>query len=526
MACGAALGLTFLIVANISTVFASPQGCWSCTTGAQAITITSSASRVAALILLSLALVTGISASTKVAANDFNLPVLGDASSGVISLQQEYELGRAWLKAFRSRVETLDDPEIQVYLEQLLYDLAEHSSLDNPRLELIIINNPTMNAFAVPGGVVGTHTGLFRFAESEDQLASVLAHELGHLSQRHFSRRVSNQRASSIGTMAGLLAGIILAATVGGDAGMAAITTTQAMAMDSALRYSRQNEQEADRVGIETLYNSGRDPKAVSEMFEQMLATTRFTGQRPPEFLLTHPLTENRVSDARSRINNYPARQYEDSPQYALIRARALIHLDRNPQNSINRFTNELNGESLSRTAASYGLALALSRAGKHDKAWQTLAPLLKEQPTNLTLQLAAVELEMASEKYEQALARTIRLEPLHKKNYALQRAKAEILLKSRDYNGSQQVLSALSRQRSEDPDVWYQLAEVSGLAGDIVAVHKARAEYFIHIGVFDQARKQLTFAKKLVGDNYQQSAILDQRLREVAVMEEKTKNL
>src|SRR5690606_26973315 len=107
-----------------------------------------------------------------------------------------------------------------------------------------------------------------------------------------------------------------------------------------------------------------RDPRAVSEMFEQMLATTRFTGQRPPEFLLTHPLTESRVSDARNRINNYPARHYPESPRYALMRARAMIHMDLNPQNSINRFSNELNGESLSKTAASYGLALALSKAG------------------------------------------------------------------------------------------------------------------------------------------------------------------
>src|SRR5690606_25354608 len=120
-------------------------------------------------------------ASPRGAANEFDLPVLGDATSRVISLQQEYDLGRAWLRAFRARVQTLDDPQLQFYLEQLLQDLAAYSSLENPRLELVVINNPTMNAFAVPGGVVGAHTGLFRFAESEDQLASVMAHELAHL---------------------------------------------------------------------------------------------------------------------------------------------------------------------------------------------------------------------------------------------------------------------------------------------------------------------------------------------------------
>lgn len=462
----------------------------------------------------------------RVFADDFGLPVLGDATSGVISLQQEHELGRAWLRAFRSRVQTLDDPQLHVYVRDLLYELSAYSSLENPELELVVINNPTMNAFAVPGGVIGVHTGLFRFAESEDQLASVLAHELAHLSQRHFARRVQSQRASSVGTMAGLLAGIILAATVGGDAGMAAITATQAAALDSQLRYSRQHEQEADRMGIDTLAKAGRDPRAVSEMFERMLAATRYTGQRPPEFLLTHPLTESRVADARNRINNYPSRHYPSSPQYAYMRARALIHIDANPQRSINRFRNELQGESLLHSASRYGLALAQSRAGLHEQAQETLAPLLENEPGNLTFQLAAVELDTASGHYERALERLDRAEKLHANHYAVQRARAEVLLKKADYTGSQAVLEGLSRRHANDPDVWFQLAEVSGLAGDIVAVHKARAEYFILIGVFDQARRQLGYAQNLVRGNFRESALIEQRLKDVAVLEERTKNL
>lgn len=480
---------------------------------------------IARLLLLSGLLLTA-PWSDRAAANDFGLPVLGDATSGVISLQQEHDLGRAWLRAFRSRVQTLDDPQLSVYVRDLLLELAAHSTLENPRLELVVINNPTMNAFAVPGGIVGVHTGLFRFAESEDQLASVLAHELAHLSQRHFARRVEGQRASSIGTMAGLLTGIILAATVGGDAGMAAITATQAAALDSQLRYSRQHEQEADRVGIETLARAGRNPRAVSEMFERMLAATRYTGRRPPEFLLTHPLTENRVADARNRINNYPTRHYPASPQYAYMRARALLHIDANAQRSINRFTNELQGESLLHSASRYGLALAQSRAGLHEEARETLAPLLEGEPRNLTFQLAAVELDTASGRYDNALEKLAEAEKLRGNQYALQRARAEILLRKADYSGSQTVLEALSRSYPEDPDVWFQLAEVSGLAGDIVTVHKARAEYFIMIGVFDQARRQLGYAEKLVRGNFRESALIEQRLKDVAVLEEKTRNL
>lgn len=461
-----------------------------------------------------------------VEANDFNLPVLGDTTSSTISPSQEYELGRAWLAAFRARVRTLDDPELQQYVENLTYELSRHSELNDHRLELIVINNPTMNAFAVPGGVIGVHTGLFRYAEDEHQLASVLAHELAHLSQRHFARSLETRKASSIGTMAGLLAGIILAATVGGDAGMAAMTATQAAALESSLRYSRQNEQEADRIGMQTLYKSGRDPSAVSAMFERMLAATRYTGRRPPEFLLTHPLTESRVADARARINNYPARQYPRRPEYDFMRARSLIWIDANAAKSVQRFRSELDGVTTSRSGASYGLALAYSRQGNHDAARKTLAPLLEEQPGNIVLQLAAVSLDINSGNYINAIERIESLESLHGNNYALQRYKAEALLKSGKYQGAERVLEKLSKQRPTDPDVWFQLAETSGLAGDIVGVHKARAEYFILIGVYDKAKDQLTYAKRLVQQDFRESAMLDARLQQVSEMMEKAKRL
>ena len=464
--------------------------------------------------------------SPAVQGDEFDLPVLGDTTSGIISRQQEYELGRAWLGAFRSRVRTLDDPELQTYLENLLYDLAEHSRLQEPRLELVIVNNPNLNAFAVPGGVVGVHTGLFRYADNEHQLASVLAHELAHLSQRHFARSLENRKSGAVGTMAGLLAGIILAATVGGDAGMAAMTMTQAAALESNLRYSRQNEQEADRIGIETLYESGRDPAATPAMFEKMLAATRYTGRRPPEFLLTHPLTEKRVADARNRVHSYPARQYPLLPRYHYMRARALLWLDDNPGKSIQRFAAELDGYTQSADAARYGLALARSRAGDHEEARETLSPLLESSPRNIVLQLAAVELEFNADQFEKSLERIAGLEPLYGSNYALQRYKAEALLKLGKTQASEQVLEDLARQRPTDPEVWFELAEISGLAGDIVGVHKARAEYYLLIGVYDKAREQLTYAKRLVGDNFRENAILSARLEEVEVLMKKAEQL
>jgi len=457
---------------------------------------------------------------------EIKLPLLGDTTSGVVSLQQEHELGRAWLQMFRSRVATLNDAQLKDYLEQLVKRLASHSELNDRRLELITINNPTINAFAVPGGVIGVHTGLFMYAENEGQLASVLSHEIAHLSQRHFARQVANQKANSFTSMAGLLAGLVLAATVGGDAGLAAMTASQAAAVDNTLRFSRQNEQEADRHGLETLYRAGMDPASAAGMFDRMLAATRYTGHRPPEFLLTHPLTEKRVSDMRSRLGKYPKKHYPENVAYFLMRARALMAIDNNPQRSLKRFKSELEGHSQSPEGARYGLALAQSAAGLHDAARTTLQPLLDKDPQRLTYQLAAVTIDREAERFTPALARLNALAANYPDSYPLQSELAETLLRANRYGESEKVLEALARQRPTDPDIWYQLAETSGLAGDIPGVHTARAEYFILTGVYDKARQQLGYARKLVAQDFRRSAIIQQRLRDLDKMESNARKL
>ena len=179
----------------------------------------------------------------------------------------------------------LNDPLMHSYLENLVFELVQHSELQDRRIELVIVENPTINAFAVPGGVIGVHSGLFQYAETEDEFATVMAHEIAHLSQRHFSRRMELAQEQGPMQLAGLLAGVLLAATIGTDAGLAAMTTAQGLAQDAQLRYSRANEAEADRVGLRTLYNAGMDPYAAPQMFERMYAATRYSqGDRIPNF--------------------------------------------------------------------------------------------------------------------------------------------------------------------------------------------------------------------------------------------------
>ncbi|BFM06666.1 M48 family metalloprotease [Halioxenophilus aromaticivorans] len=458
-----------------------------------------------------------MAATPSALANNIQLPDLGDSSSGIVSHAREQKLGQAWLRSFRSQVVTSSDPVLYEYVENLLANLATHSELKNQQLELVIIPNPTINAFAVPGGVVGVNTGLFLYAGDEDQMASVLAHELAHLSQRHYARSVEAAQNASIPTMAGILAGFILAATAGADAGMAAITATQAAALDNKLRFSRQNEQEADRIGMQTLLSAGRDPNASAEIFERMLRETRYT-TRPPEFLLTHPVTESRIADARNRALRMPKGDHSVDDQFYYMQARArLLHAE-NPNVAAKIFTTELEGDSPSENASRYGLALALTESGRFQQAAEQIDFLLEYQPENTLFIMAKARLEAKQGNVKAAQKRlraALRIKPA---NHPLNTTLAEILMDAGSYSQAELVLSQHSQRRPKDDYVWYMLAEIRGLSGNILGLHQARAEYFILNGIYDKARVQLDNALKLAKSEYT-IALINQRKKDIEQM-------
>ena len=224
------------------------------------------------------------------------LPDLGGSAAALVSPAQEREVGAKLIRQLRKEAPTSADPALKYYCDLLVSELAAASELTDRNLHPVLIDSPVLNAFAAPGGVVGINLGVFLHADNVHQLAAVLAHELAHLSQRHYARSVEYQRQNALPYVAALLASVALMAASGGTAGIAALSATQAAAQDSALRNSRAREQEADRVGIETLARAGLDPYAMASMFGQMSFAARFD-RKLPEFLLTHPVTESRISE-------------------------------------------------------------------------------------------------------------------------------------------------------------------------------------------------------------------------------------
>ncbi len=456
---------------------------------------------------------------------ELKLPTLGESSSSLFSPEQEYQLGRAWLRMFRSQAPTIDDPLLQDYLEDLIYRLVTHSELQDRRIEVVIVDNPVINAFAVPGGVIGIHTGLLLYAQSEDELATVLAHEIAHLSQRHFSRGVEHQKKQQPLTLAGLLAGAVLIATTGGAAGMAALTATQAAAMDSQLRFSRSNEQEADRIGMQTMSAAGMDPHAAPLMFERMLHNSRYSrGEHIPEFMRTHPLSENRIADTRNRARQYPEMASKPSLGFHLMRARMQVHHAETPQRAAAVFRDSLEGEPLSREADEYGLTLALTDSGQPAAAQQVLDDLVSERPERIEYLVAQAQLDMSIGEAQSAIRALDRELQLHPGNHALTMEYARAMILNDQAHIAEEVLVEQSHIKPGDPGLWYLLAEVQGLSGNILGLHQSRAEYFILNGILDEAERQLNYAMKLAKDDYHTSAKISQRLQDIAELRQRMK--
>lgn len=476
--------------------------------------------RATATLLCALLTASLLAAPARANTEELKLPNLGESSTSLFSAEFEHQLGRTWLKIFRSQVSTVTDPLMFDYIENLTYQLATHSKLEDRRLELVVVDNPTINAFAVPGGVIGVHNGLLLYAQTEDELATVLAHEIAHLSQRHFSRGVEFQKSQTPMNLAGMLAGLVLMATAGGDAGMAALAASQAAAQNNALRYSRGNEQEADRIGMQTMVEAGMDPHAAPAMFERMLQASRYSSsERIPEFMRTHPLSENRIADTRNRARQYPKTIRPVSLDYQLMRARAYVQLANTPEEAVQRFKGELGGTPRSREAAQYGLVLSLTEAGRADEAALALDSIWSGNPDRLEYVIADAEIDMARNTPEKAAEKLRKRLALSPGNHPLTMTYAKALMANGEAHIAEEVLLAQSTRRPTDPGLWYLLAEVQGLSGNIAGLHQSRAEYFILNGILDEAERQLSYALKLTRNDYHTTAQVQQRLRDVALL-------
>jgi predicted Zn-dependent protease len=450
------------------------------------------------------------------------LPELGNSSSAFVSQQQEHQLGRIWLRQLRAQANTIEDPIAKAYIEDLIYRLAPHSEVQDSRFEFVIIDQAELNAFAVPGGIIGINAGIFLYARDEDELAAVMAHELAHLSQRHFARQVENAERQAPIAIASLLASILLIATNNPDAGFAGLVTTQAASAQTQLAYSRDWEREADRTGMKTLAGSGMDPHAMPSMFQQMLAANRYN-ERPPEFLLTHPVTDTRVSDAANRAESFPLKPRSKSFVFQTLQHRARIRyvLGSLPvSDQIAYFDKQLS--KASDTTLKDALIYAKAHIWFEQQEWSkalaevnAISPANNEQPATLILKANTLHAQGNSKQAIELLQKAYQLRP---DSYALSLALANIQTLSDQAELAINDLVRWSEKRGTDPNIWKQLMETANKAEKTLLSYRARAEFLFLKGQKVKALRQLEFAVEYATKNasYQQQAALKERLNQM----------
>ena len=440
--------------------------------------------------------------------DDLLLPELGDRVSGAVSSSQEKIIGKEFLKQVYFQAPLISDPLIQEYTELLIYRLSEFSEVKDREFTIILIDDASLNAFAAPGGIIGVNGGLFLNADNEGQFASVLSHELAHLSQRHFARNVLNAKDRSLTSSLAIISSIALALISNNPQAMA---VGQAFLQSQSLRYSRLFEKEADRVGFANLVRAGYDPKSMGEMFENMNDLRRLAGEAPPEFLLTHPLSSSRINDALNAAKGLSDEgTKKDSLEYSLIKSRLKVLYETIPAQSIRYFNADIREQKTD--SSIYGLALAFSADNNFSDSINLINLLINKYPKNLFLNTSKIEILMKAKNYNQALKLANEFLEISPKNYPLTINKSKVLLEMNRFFESEEIIRDLLIRRNEDHQLWLLLSEIQRSSKNIVGYHQSRAEYFLLLGQNEEALSQLEFALNLTKNNFQVSErIMDQ---------------
>lgn len=449
---------------------------------------------------------------------EIQLPEIGDAAGGLLSEQLEQRIGVAFMRQVRQNMPVLDDALVNGYVQGVGLRLSRNSGDAQRGFDFFVVHDPTLNAFAGPGGYIGVNSGLILTTQREDELASVLGHEIAHVTQRHLPRALEHQQRMSMPTIAAMLGAIILGAYGGADAGAAAITAVQAGAVQNRIDFTRQNEAEADRIGIQTLAAAGFDARAMADFFGRMHQAARFSaGEQLPEFLRTHPVTLNRIAEARDRAALAPRRRLPDHGIFLHMRERVRVLTAASPTDALRYYTqNPEPDEVLAARAWRYGRALALLRSGRADRADRILTDLRAQAPDFLPYRVAEVERALAANRPARARELAQNDLKLYPGEPALLRLLGEAELRTGNPAAARALLVDQARQENPSPKVLELLARAAEQRGDRIEAYQMRAEYHVQNGHLEMAMEQLRRASKLQPIAFAQLATIEARLRQL----------
>ncbi len=441
------------------------------------------------------------------------LPEMGAPSDSVLTPIEEKRLGDAFFRNLHRHIDINQDLEIEDYIASLGNSLASHSDAPAHSFHFFVVLSPEINAFAGPAGYIGVNAGLILNTRTESELASVISHEIAHVTQNHLHRAFAAAKRMTLPMAAATLAAILIGTQVP-ELGQAALIALQAGGVQYQINFTRDNEKEADRIGLQILAKSNFNPRSMPAFFERLQQSTQFLGRDLPEFLRTHPVTSSRIADTRARADKFPYRQYPDSLHYLLTKAKLRVMTARNLENTVVYFRSRLNrGTPKQQAAVKYGLALALLEQHQLKESHRLLSQLLTafpDQPQFINA-IAQAEIELGQiaaglKRYQTALrrfpaSRILRLEY------------AQALLEARHFESARRLLTPYANN-PRFPLLYKLLSRAYAGLGQHGEAHRYMAEYYYATGNLENAIQQAKLATKTAAGDRIVAAIAEERLR------------
>jgi len=460
---------------------------------------------------------------------DQDLPDLGSPATAAVSLEEEYSAGLGWFAQIRQTGQIIEDPEVSDYIQEIGHSLSSHAEEGQHQFYYFVLKDPVINAFAMPGGFIAIQSGLILATSNENELAGVMAHETAHVTQRHLVRQLIDQSHAGLMTTAAMLAAILLGATAGRgspDAMEGAILATESAAIQHQINYTRASEFEADRIGIGTMASAGYDPLGMATFFQTLERNSPDPSRvKAVEFLIDHPLSAERIAEARNRAEQIGRIRHADSLSYTLMRER-LRSLVGNPQAARDYYASLLRNGGGKTVEERYGKAVADIATRNPAAAIPDLQALVKEYPKVNQFYGALGQAYLANGQLKDSQAVLDKALGLFPRNPPITIRLAETLMQAGDNKRAHLILDDLFNVVEPTPEQTRLIAKAANAAGDVADSYYYMSYFYLMSGDLKMAANQLQLGLSMPGLDPIQRARFSARLEEVrAAMPKDRKN-